>query len=101
MNCDDNTKAEDLAKLKKCLFKLIFKIEHNYDKEKKVFSNAIHAFVKTAENITEGSDARIVNAWHTFGKETVQSSNKRRRKNSGKIPVQHTAKSRRRIQHRG
>ena len=40
MNCDDNTKAEDLAKLKKCMFKLIFKIEHNYDKEEKVFSNA-------------------------------------------------------------
>ena len=76
MNCDDNTKAEDLAKLKKCMFKLIFKIEHNYDKEKKVFSNAMHAFVKTAENLTEGSDARIVKALHTFSKERIQASDK-------------------------
>ena len=37
MNCDDNTRSEDLAKLKKCMFKFIFKIEHNYDKEKKKF----------------------------------------------------------------
>ena len=31
----------------------------------------------------------------------VQPSDKGRRKNSGKIPVQNTAKSRRRIKHRG
>ena len=37
----------------------------------------------------------------TFDKETVQASYKGRRKNSGKIPVQNTAKSRRRIKHRG
>ena len=56
---------------------------------------------KTAENITEGSDARIVKALHTFGKETVQASDQGRRKNSGKVPVQNSAKSRRRIKHRG
>ena len=61
----------------------------------------MHGFVKTADNITEGSDARIVKALHTFGKEMVQPSDKGRRKNSGKIPVQNTAKSRRRIKHRG
>ena len=70
-------------------------------KKEKVFSNAIHAFVKTPENITEGSDDRIIEALHTFGKETVQASDKGRRKNSGKIPVQNTAKSRRRIKHSG
>ena len=51
--------------------------------------------------ITKGNDSAILKAFHTFGKETVQPSEKGRRKNSGKIPVQNTAKSRRRIKHRG
>ena len=38
---------------------------------------------------------------HTFAKDVVSAVKKGRRKNDGNIPVQNTAKSRRRIKHRG
>ena len=62
---------------------------------------AINAFVKTSNRIIKGKDACLQKALFTFGKEIVQPAQKRKRKNSGKIPVQSTAKSRRKIKHRG
>ena len=96
-----NTKVEAISCFKKSIFGLISQVERNFEKDEKVYVKAIKAFEKTSIRIIKGKDACLQKALFTFGKEIVQPAQKRKRKNSGKIPVQSTAKSRRKIKHRG
>ena len=63
------------------------------------YENAVKSFTKQADKLS--GDASIQKALHTFAKDVVSAVKKGRRKNDGNIPVQNTAKSRRRIKQRG
>ena len=97
----EEVRVEALSRFKEIILKLICQFENNFEKDSEIYLKAINAFVKTAEILSYGNDSSIQKALFTFGKEAVQAVKKGRRKNAGKIPVQSTVKSRRRIQHRG
>ena len=100
---DENEKDDSdlllLGSLKKSIFCLIYKIENRFGQEKLQFRKAISAFIKQCNLLSESHDARIQKALFTFAKDNVWKKGKK--KNAGQIPVQNSAKSRRRIKHRG
>ena len=85
--------------LKKSIFNLIYKIEDRFEKDRGNYEKAINAFIKQADKISGVS--AVQKALHLFAKDVVSAVKKGRKKNAGNIPVQNTARSRRKIKHRG
>ena len=94
-------RMEVLSKLKKSVFNLIHKIEDRFDKDEEKYQNAINSFVKQTDKLFVGSDSTIQKALFNFAKDVVQTVKRGKKKNAGSIPVQSSARSRRRIKHRG
>jgi hypothetical protein len=99
---DDESDEEDentLSNFKKSIFNLIYKIESRFDKDRGNYEKAINAFIKQSEKLS--GDSAVQKALHLFAKDVVTAVKKGRKKNAGNIPVQNTARARRRIKHRG
>ena len=82
-----------LFTFKTSIFDLIMKVEENYENDK--FNLSIY---KTGIRVKH--NLAIPKALHIFAKDVVSIIKKGRKKNSGRIPVQNTAKSKRQIKHR-
>ena len=93
---DDNY---SLSELKNSCFNLMFKIEDGFVQDEENYEKAIKAFIKQEKKLS--TNTAIQKALHTFAKDVVTAVKKGKRKNSGNIPVQNTAKSRRLFKHRG
>ena len=98
---DDESNEEIITRLKKSLFCFIYKIQNRIDKDKQQYTKAVDAFIKQCDKISDTNDAVIQKVLFTFAKDVVQTVKKGKKKNSGQIPVQNTAKSRRKVNHRG
>ena len=94
-------REESLSSLRKSTFNLLCKVEQRFEKDSETYRKAIAAFVKQAEKVSAGSDGTVQKALFNFAKDVVQTVQKGRKKNAGAIPVQNTARARRRIKHRG
>ena len=94
-------RIEALSRFRKSVFSILCKVQSRFEQDANIYLKAINAFVTMAEIIVIGNDSSIQKALFTFGKEVVQAVKKGRRKYSGRIPVQSTARSRRKIKHRG
>ena len=95
----DTEDMDALSSFKTSIFDLFMKVEENYENDKSNYKNAIKAFIKQEKKLHTNS--AIQKALHIFAKDVVNIIKKGRKKNSGSIPVQNTAKSRRQIKHRG
>ena len=89
----DNT-SHVLSEFKKSIFNLLMKVEDRFNKDKIHYETAIKAFINNNERTLNG-DLGIQKSLHTFAKDVVNAVKKGRKKNSGAIPVQNTAKARR------
>ena len=98
---EDNEKenTRSLSIIKKSIFNLVFKVQERFESDKNNYENAINSFTKQADKLS--GDSSIQKALHTFAKDVVSAVKKGRRKNAGNILVQNTAKSRRKMKHRG
>jgi hypothetical protein len=99
---NDESEEEDvntLSNFKKSIFNLIYKVEERFEKDRGNYENAIKAFIKQVDKLS--GDSAVQKALHLFAKDVVSAVKKGRKKNAGNIPVQNTARSRRKIQYRG
>ena len=96
---DFDNSGDVLSDFKKSIFNLLVKVEDRFNKDKLNYESALKAFIKQEGKLN--GDTSIQKSLHTFAKDVVNAVKKGRKKNSGTIPVQNTAKARRTYKHRG
>ena len=98
---EESTKNQKIATLEIAVSKIVTSVEHRFENDPKNFTKAIKSFVKKEERIITANDACLQKALFTFSHEYFAPASRGRRKKGSRIPVQVTARSHRKIKHRG
>ena len=97
---EESTKNQQIATLEMAVSKIVTSVEQRFENDPKNFTKAIKSFVKKAERIITANDACLQKALFTFSHEYFAPGSRGRRKKESRIPVQVTARLRRKIKHR-
>jgi hypothetical protein len=101
VNKDREEKEQTLESLREAVSNIVDKVEDRFEEDAVTYTKAVKTFLKKTTKLVSSNDATFQKALFTFAQEFVTSARKGKRKKSLKIPVQSTARSRRRFKHRG
>jgi hypothetical protein len=101
VNKDREEKEQTLESLREAVSNILDKVEDRFEEDAVTYTKAVKTFLKKTTKLVSSNDATFQKALFTFAQEFVTSARKGKRKKSLKIPVQSTARSRRRFKHRG
>ena len=94
-------KEQVLESLRDAVSNIVEKVDDRFEEDEVTYTKAVKTFVKKTAKLVSANDATFQKALFTFAQDFVTSARKGKRKKSLKIPVQTTARSRRRFKHRG